>query len=202
MTNILLLVDCQYDFMEGGKLPVQGAIAKMDSLTEYVKRHGREFDRIFFTLDFHPFRHCSFKESGIGEWPAHCIEHSKGAAIYEPLLMAVEDVGVPIAIIPKGISPFAENYSVFGNPEAQRLFANFCCYRENARIVVAGIALDYCVKETLKDGITLFPASNWELLYEYCPCIGGLDAAAKMLSETMALASKAMCDFKLAKAGE
>ena len=199
--DILLLVDCQYDFMEGGKLPVNGATAKMDALAEYVRRNGRKYDRIVFTLDYHPFRHCSFKES-VGEWPTHCLAYSKGAAIYEPLLNAVEESGVPVKFIQKGVAPFIENYSVFGMTEAQNYFADLCCYRENARIVVAGIALDYCVKETLKDGITLFPASNWELLYEYCPCIGGLDAAAKMLSETMALASKAMCDFKLSKFGE
>ena len=40
MNKILILVDCQYGFLEGGNLPVEGATHKMDRLAEFIRENG------------------------------------------------------------------------------------------------------------------------------------------------------------------
>ena len=39
MGKILILIDCQYDFLEGGNLPVD-ATHKMDRLAEFIRENG------------------------------------------------------------------------------------------------------------------------------------------------------------------
>ena len=58
MNKLLLIVDAQYDFMEGGSLSVNGATEKMNNLVEHITNEN--YDAIVFTADWHPTRHMSF----------------------------------------------------------------------------------------------------------------------------------------------
>ena len=73
--KILICVDCQYDFIEGGSLGVDGAREAMNRLVEFIKAHYKEYDLIIFTADWHLPSHCSFEANG-GIWPRHCVEYS------------------------------------------------------------------------------------------------------------------------------
>lgn len=53
--NVLLIVDPQYDFIEGGSLPVNGATKAMEELSEHIKE--TKYDSILVTVDWHPYNH-------------------------------------------------------------------------------------------------------------------------------------------------
>lgn len=59
MSNVLLIVDPQNDFMDqdGSMLPVPGATDDMLRLSEYIQRFGSSIDRIIVTKDSHPADH-------------------------------------------------------------------------------------------------------------------------------------------------
>ena len=39
MSKVLILIDCQNDFIDGGRLAVGGSKAKMIALSEYINKH-------------------------------------------------------------------------------------------------------------------------------------------------------------------
>jgi len=89
MKKMLLVVDPQIDFINGS-LPVAGAAEAMDALAEYVKTSGDEYVVRIVTSDWHPYHHNSFADEG-GQWPRHCVQHSAGAALWESLLVALNE---------------------------------------------------------------------------------------------------------------
>ena len=80
MRNILLIIDLQKDFIYGS-LTVPGATQVLPAINEVKDR----FDLVYFTLDWHPVNHCSFRAQG-GPWPVHCVHHTAGAALDESVL--------------------------------------------------------------------------------------------------------------------
>lgn len=156
--KILLLVDCQYDFIDGS-LAVKDAQPTMKNLVNFIhqaKTSGEPYyEKIFFTVDWHPIDHCSFKGSG-GVWPVHCVQHTHGAAIYSDLFRAVINLELPYHIIEKGAVKEREEYSAFGQgtgPAEFKLPAfNHDTFKpEDTYIDVAGIAYDYCVANCALD---------------------------------------------------
>ena len=59
MKKILLIVDAQYDFINGS-LPVGGAEERMNALANFVREHDGDYDLKIATADWHPRSHCSF----------------------------------------------------------------------------------------------------------------------------------------------
>ena len=80
--KILLAVDLQKDFIDGS-LTVPNAFTVIPE----INRVKKDFDLVYFTLDWHPLNHCSFKAQG-GPWPPHCIHHTAGASIPEEVFGA------------------------------------------------------------------------------------------------------------------
>ena len=87
--TLLLLVDVQYDFINGS-LAVEGAPAVMDALAAHIGEQPQDaYHTIVMTADYHPYAHASFKDNG-GLWPVHCVQHTHGASIYQPVFDAVK----------------------------------------------------------------------------------------------------------------
>ena len=155
MDSILLLVDCQYDFINGS-LEVPGAYADMEKLELYLDRIARgevKYEKSCSTVDLHPINHCSFKDNG-GQWPRHCVQFTHGAAIYDKIFRGVLATKVPYHVIEKGWNEEKEAYSAFEyGPCAFKLpGSNHEVFKpENTHIDVAGIAYDYCVKNCVID---------------------------------------------------
>ena len=63
MSKTLVIVDCQYGFVDGGELPVGGGNKAVEFIINYIRERGASVSRILMTVDNHPAYHGSFKES-------------------------------------------------------------------------------------------------------------------------------------------
>ena len=111
MAKLYLCIDTQYDFQEGGNLGVDGGKKCGDLQAEYLSKHKDEYGIVIATVDWHPITHCSFKDNG-GIWPPHCVQHSHGAAIYQPLLDVLTECHNFVTLT-KGCDEDHEEYSIF-----------------------------------------------------------------------------------------
>jgi len=139
----LIVVDVQNDFCPGGSL----AVAHGDEVVAPMNKLIREFlDRaepVYKTRDWHPARTKHFAAYG-GVWPVHCVQNTRGAEFQADLL---EDPR--INIISKGIDESADGYSGFDGTNLAELLRQ----EGVEEIWVGGLATDYCVKETVLDGV-------------------------------------------------
>ena len=148
--DALLIVDVQRDFLPDGKLGVPDGDAVVPVLNRYIAAARRSRLPIFASRDWHPRNHCSFKPQG-GPWPQHCVAGSAGAAFAEDLQLPPDAV-----IVDKATREDADAYSAFsGTALAQQLRS-----RGVQRLLVGGLATDYCVLNTVRDalreGFTVF----------------------------------------------
>ena len=75
-------------------------------------------------------------------WPVHCVEGTPGAELHPDLEREKIDV-----VIDKGQDPNSQGYSGFQDTQLGQLLRK----REVDRLFVAGLATDYCVKNTVLD---------------------------------------------------
>ena len=141
--SAIIAVDIQNDFCPGGALPVPDGDAVVYSMNLYITKFSKMGLPVYFTRDWHPQNHISFKTNG-GIWPEHCVQETYGAELHKKLLIPSRAV-----IISKGISPDNEGYSGFqGTDLDKRLKAN------NIRqLFIGGLATDYCVKSPVLDAL-------------------------------------------------
>jgi nicotinamidase/pyrazinamidase len=141
VSRALIIVDFQNDFCPGGALAVPDGDAIAGRLNELAA--SGEFDLVVATRDWHPPDHGSFAEQG-GPWPVHCVAGTPGAELHEALDRTPID-----AVVDKGQDPDAEGYSGF---EGTRL-AELLRQHGVDHVTVAGLATDYCVKNTALDAL-------------------------------------------------
>lgn len=151
MGKILMIVDCQNDFVNGS-LAVDGADKVIDKMVEYINEHFGEYDACILTMDWHPSNHISFKSYG-GEWPTHCVRFSNGAEIDKRIINSVKGHFEHVKIIHKGENSNEEEYSALSNEYNVKTIKSTICRFNASQIDIFGIAYDYCVFNTLKDCI-------------------------------------------------
>lgn len=138
----LVVVDTQNDFCPGGALAVAEGDKVVPVLNKYIEKFRKASAPIIFTRDWHPPDHSSFKEQG-GPWPPHCVQNSEGAKFHADLNVPPEG-----EIVSKA-DKRDEAYSFFqGTDLALKLHQ-----RGIKTLFVGGLATDYCVKETVLDGL-------------------------------------------------
>lgn len=141
--DALLIVDVQRDFLPGGSLAVPGGDAVVPALNRYIALARQRGLPVFASRDWHPKNHCSFRPRG-GIWPEHCVAGTPGAAFAENLELPPDTV-----VIDKATREDADAYSAFqGTTLAAQL-------RERGirRLLVGGLATDYCVLNTVRDAL-------------------------------------------------
>lgn len=143
--DALVIVDVQRDFLPGGSLAVAGGDRVVAPLNRCIRAFHAAGLPVFATRDWHPADHCSFRDQG-GPWPPHCVANSAGAAFAADLQLP-GDVG----IVSKATHAARDAYSGFGGTDlAQRLRA-----LQVTRLVIGGLATDYCVRRTVEDACEL-----------------------------------------------
>ena len=162
-TTALVLVDIQTDFCCGGTLAVPDA----DAILPVVNGLMRDFRQIILTQDWHPPGHVSFASSHPGKrpfdrialpygdqilWPDHCVAGTPGAAFSPGLNLPPE-----ATVLRKGIHAGVDSYSAFLENDGRTPVGLGALLRATGvgKIVLAGLATDYCVLHTALDARTL-----------------------------------------------
>lgn len=141
--DALIVVDVQIDFLPGGSLAVPDGDAVIAPLNRVISRFADAGLPIVATRDWHPSDHCSFEAQG-GPWPPHCVAETAGAAFDERLRLPDT-----VKIVSKAASSEAEAYSGFQGTDLE----SWLRAQGVSRIVVGGLATDYCVKSTVEDAL-------------------------------------------------
>ena len=169
--SLLLLVDVQYDFINGS-LAVEGAPVVMDALADYIEAQPQgTFDTIVMTADFHPYQHSSFKDNG-GLWPVHCVQHTHGASIYQPVFEAVKKQFPEAPVLTKGEDLAVDEYSIMANKSSAKKLLPIIEDNGIQEIYVAGLCGDYCVGNSIKD---LVAAGHGDKIRVLTHFIGNID---------------------------
>jgi len=148
--DALIVVDVQNDFLPGGALGVPDGDRIIAPLNEVIRIFSRGALPLFFTRDWHPRDHCSFSENG-GPWPAHCVQHTRGAEFSDMLTIPENAV-----IISKATSSGEEEYSTIQGRTAEGDFLEERLrHLEVRRLFIGGLATDYCVLNTVLDARAL-----------------------------------------------
>jgi nicotinamidase/pyrazinamidase len=159
----LIVVDVQNDFCPGGALAVPGG----DEVVEPINRLIERFENVILTQDWHPAGHSSFASSHEGQspfasidmpygaqtlWPNHCVQGTKGAEFHERLAWQKAQL-----IVRKGFRRPIDSYSAFfeNDRTTPTGLAGYLRERGLTRLVLAGLATDYCVAYSALDAARL-----------------------------------------------
>ena len=181
----LIIVDPQYDFIEHGKLPVDGGTKALDNVVKLIE--SGEVGGVIITQDSHTPNHCSFKDFG-GEFPEHCVTNSHGYLIYKPILDAIECKNIRTTNIYKGerneeFSAFLEEHGDFYNHivletvyHSDNIYSHVIL-RKDDEVVICGLAGDICVLNTIESILPAIPN-----LQVFLDGIASIDNGEKLLN--------------------
>lgn len=149
----LALIDLQKDFIDGS---LGVGSEKFNAAWENAKKLAatEKFGLILATMDYHPEKHCSFKENG-GIWPVHCVENTDGCALNPGVVAFLNSTSnekfekgedYPFVLL-KGRDEGEEEYGV--NLMDSSRYGTKIAKDEVKKIDevhVVGLCTDYCVK--------------------------------------------------------
>lgn len=157
--DVLLVVDVQNDFCAGGALPVPHGEEVVAPINRLIAR----FAHVVLTQDWHPAGHASFASSHPGKapyevvglaygpqilWPDHCVQGTFGAAFRADLFAPRAEL-----VLRKGYHPEIDSYSVFfeNDRTTPTGLAGYLRDRGFRRVVLAGLAYDFCILWSAED---------------------------------------------------
>jgi nicotinamidase/pyrazinamidase len=141
--DCLLVVDVQNDFCTGGALAVDDGDEVVPVINDWIRRAVAAGTPVVASRDWHPADHKSFAENG-GPWPVHCVRGTTGAEFHSEL-----DLPAGAVVVSKATAPERESYSAFDGTDLAETLRD----RNVNRLLVGGLALDYCVKATAVDAV-------------------------------------------------
>lgn len=163
----VIVVDVQGDFtkFKNGSLAVEGTDqAYIKAVEENTKKLKAAGFPIYATQDWHPADHASFFTNHKGKiafdviklygkdqvlWPPHCVQKTSGAEI-------LLDKKLFKAVVEKGTNPKYDSYSGFKDDGGQKTEMNKLLKKDKInKLIVYGIATDYCVRATVLDAVAL-----------------------------------------------
>ena len=149
----LIVVDVQNDFADpAGSLAVREGAAVIPILETEIAAARAAGATILYTQDWHPAHTPHFAQDG-GIWPVHCVQESWGAAFHRALT-------VDGPVIRKG-SNGEDGYSGFtmrdptSGDTVPTALEGILRERAVHRVVIGGLATDYCVRWTGLDAVRL-----------------------------------------------
>ena len=181
--RMLIIVDPQIDFTTGSLATAKGPEA-MDCLAQAIDNGLLDkYTWVVVTQDAHPANHCSFVENG-GKFPPHCVEGTQGMEVYPALMKALEDSHFGnYHLMTKGDLADKEEFSIFQNARSgEKLTKTITDKEKFVGIDICGIATDYCVYETAKDLMAIYPAKQIRIVTN---CIAAVDENDTKLADMM-----------------
>ncbi|AMY68108.1 bifunctional nicotinamidase/pyrazinamidase [Frigidibacter mobilis] len=159
----LIVIDVQTDFCPGGAL----AVAEGDAVIPAINAMMPGFGIVVLTQDWHPANHSSFAGNHPGAapfsqidmpygpqvlWPSHCVQGTEGAGFHPALDTARADM-----ILRKGFRPGIDSYSAFFENDRSTATGLEGYLRERGaqRLVLTGLATDFCVAYSALDAVRL-----------------------------------------------
>jgi nicotinamidase/pyrazinamidase len=152
-TTALLVIDVQNDFADpGGSLAVDGGTEVIPFLNRQMAAARGSGALVVYTQDWHPASTPHFVRDG-GIWPVHCVMGTWGAEFHPALV-------VDGPTVRKG-SDGEDGYSGFSvrdpasGRESRTALDGLLRDAGIERVVIGGLATDYCVKATALDAVQL-----------------------------------------------
>ena len=145
----LVVVDVQNDFADPtGSLYVRGGETIVPLVNAEIERARAAGALVVYSQDWHPPSTPHFAKDG-GIWPVHCVRGSWGAA-FHPDLMVEGPLVRKGTGGEDGYSAFSMRHPTSGETSPTSLDADLRAHGVE-RIVLCGLATDYCVVETTVD---------------------------------------------------
>jgi nicotinamidase/pyrazinamidase len=202
------VVDIQGDFtqLKNGSLAVEGTDeAYLRALEDNTKKLKAAGFPIYATQDWHPPNHASFFTNHKGKkafdviklhgrdqvlWPPHCVQDTPGSEI-------LLDKKLFKAVVRKGMDPQYDSYSGFQDDGGKKTNMETLLKQDKTeKIVIYGIATDYCVRATSLDAI----AAGYKVIVIKNLCRGvAPDTSQKAIDELSAKGAVILDDLDLQK---
>jgi nicotinamidase/pyrazinamidase len=154
-STALVVVDVQNDFADpAGSLSVKGGDAVVPVINREIQMATSAGAQVVATQDWHPESTPHFQKDG-GIWPVHCVGDTWGAQLHPDLALPADAPRVH-----KGANG-EDGYSGFTmrdpttSEEMPTELDGILRDRGIQRVVVVGLATDYCVSATALDAARL-----------------------------------------------
>ena len=191
ISTALIVIDVQNDFCPGGQL----AVAEGDQVVSPINQMIKRANMVVATQDWHPAGHTSFASRHDGRspfetievsygpqtlWPDHCIQGTDGAAFHPELHIDAAQM-----IIRKGFRAAVDSYSAFFENDKVTVTGlhGYLQNRGIRKVVMAGLATDYCVAYSALDAARL--GYEVQVVLPACRAIdldGSMAAAAQQMT--------------------
>lgn len=186
----LLVIDVQNDFCPNGHL----AVNEGDKVVGPINQMIAGAQNVIATQDWHPKDHSSFASNHPGAspfevtemaygpqtlWPEHCIQASHGAAFHPDLHTQAFQM-----IVRKGFRSAVDSYSAFFENDRTTITGldGYLQSRQISKIVMAGLATDFCVAFSALDAAAL-GYDVWVVL----PACRAIDLEGSLLHQTTSM---------------
>lgn len=192
----LIVIDVQNDFCPKGALAVENG----DRVVAPINALSSQFSNVILTQDWHPADHVSFADNQSGKkpfetitltyddrtlqqtlWPAHCVQGTHGAEFHQDLERNAAQL-----VVRKGFRSQVDSYSAFYENDQSTTTGLHGYLKERgiSRLVLSGLATDFCVAWSALDAVRL--GLNTTVVLSACAAIdldGSLQAQLKAMQQ-------------------
>ncbi len=148
--SALLIIDVQNDFCPGGALAVPEGDRVVPVINRCIEVFSAQRRPVIASRDWHPEKTSHFSQFG-GAWPPHCVQGTEGAKFHPAIQLPARAI-----IVSKGMEHDRDDYSAFNatDPTGTGL-GQLLDDLEVEHLYVAGLATDYCVRESVLEALRL-----------------------------------------------